>query len=427
MKTIISADSDTIVTIAIDDLMQKEHKVHKGKNVIRDTFTIQHPQLWWPNGVGEPYLYNKTLSISLAKDTVISQDIRFGVRTVELVNEPDSIGTSFYFKINGDPIFAKGANYIPQDIFLTRVKDQQYRDLLTAAKDANMNMIRVWGGGIYEKDIFYELCDSLGLMVWQDFMFAGTMYPVDDAFLEEIEAEVEYQVNRLAKHPSIVIWCGNNEIDVAWHNWGWQDKYKYSEEVQEVLWSGYVKLFREKLPEWLQKHAPTMAYTSTSPLSNWGTAENFNHASMHYWGVWHGREDISAYNNNVGRFMVEYGMQSYPEMSTILKFAKEEDLSMESDVMKNRQKSYIGNGEILKHIHQHFGEPENFEDFVNKSQAVQAKAYQTAINAHRNSNGHCMGSLLWQLNDCWPGPSWSIIDYYGKPKQAYEAVKEGFK
>lgn len=427
LKTILNVYKDTLVSVAIDGLAQKEHEVEPGKNTLMDTFTITKPQLWWPNGEGEPYLYHKTLSISLGNNTSITQSIHFGIRTFELINEPDSIGTSFYLKINGKPIFAKGANYIPQDAFLPRVKDQQYRDLLIAAKEANMNMIRVWGGGIYEKDIFYELCDSLGLMVWQDFMFAGTMYPIDEAFIEEVEAEAEYQINRLAKHPCIAIWCGNNEIDVAWHNWGWQKKYRYSKKVQEQLWAGYVKLFREKLPQWLHEHAPTMPYTSTSPLSNWGSAENFNHASMHYWGVWHGRDDISEYENNVGRFMVEYGMQSYPDMSTISRFAIEEDLDLESAVMKNRQKSYIGNGEILKHTLQHFGEPKDFGDFVHKSQAVQALAYRTAIDAHRNANGHCMGSLLWQLNDCWPAPSWSIIDYYGKPKQAYEAVKEGFK
>jgi beta-mannosidase len=427
LKTIVNASQPAEITTTLAGLTEKQHRLDKGRNVLLDTFTIENPELWWPNGEGRPHLYTKTLTISSANGAVMKKNIRFGVRTITLVNEPDSIGTSFYFKVNGKPVFAKGANYIPQDVFLPRVKDKQYLDLLTAAKEANMNMIRVWGGGIYEKDIFYELCDSLGLMVWQDFMFAGTMYPIDDAFIEEVKAEAEYQINRLAKHPCIAIWCGNNEIDVAWHNWGWQKKYNYTNKLQKKLWSAYVKLFREKLPQWLQQHAPTIPYTSTSPLSNWGTADNFNHASMHYWGVWHGKDDISEYKNNVGRFMVEYGMQSYPEMSTILRFAIDEDLDLESAVMKNRQKSYIGNGEILKHTLQHFGKPKDFEDFVYKSQAVQALAYRTAIDAHRNSDGHCMGSLLWQLNDCWPAPSWSIIDYYGKPKQAYQAVKEGFE
>ena len=402
------------------------HTLLKGENKISFPFFIEDAKRWWPNGHGDAHLYERTIELSLDNVILDQKLVEFGIRDVELVNQPDSIGTSFYFKINGKPIFAQGANYIPQDVFLTRVTDQQYRDLLIAAKDANMNMIRVWGGGVYEKDIFYKLCDSLGLMVWQDFMFAGTMYPGDKAFIENVSQEMKEQIRRLRKHPSLAVWCGNNELEVAWSNWGWQKKYNYSEFDSLTIWNDYLKLFRSIIPTLIAEESPELDYTPTSPLSNWGTAENFNHSTMHYWGVWHGRDDFNSFNTNVGRFMVEYGMQSYPELSTINKFAIPSDFDLESDVMKNRQKSYIGNPEILKHVKTHFYEPKNFEEFIGLSQDAQAKAMQKAIEAHKNSNGHCMGTLLWQLNDCWPGPSWSIIDYYGNKKKAYHAVQRAY-
>ncbi len=427
LKTIVESAGEETLTVTLDDLIESQHELQSGTNEFFDTFTVAQPQLWWPNGHGAAHLYQGHLKVQHGRTIIADDTISYGIRTIELVNEKDSIGTSFYFVVNGKPIFAKGANYIPQDVFIPRVKDAQYRQLLQAAQSANMNMLRVWGGGIYEKDIFYELCDSLGLLVWQDFMFAGTMYPIDEEFMRNVEAEVRYQVNRLSKHPCIATWCGNNEIEVAWHNWGWQEKYKYTEAFQTQLWDGYVSLFKQNIPRWIKEEGMNTAYTSSSPLSNWGTAENFNHSSMHYWGVWHGRDDIDAYRENVGRFMVEYGMQSYPDISTIARFSLTEDLALDSEVMVNRQKSYIGNPEILRLVKTRYPEPTDFADFVAKSQAIQAEGMRMAITAHRESNGHCMGSLVWQLNDCWPGPSWSIIDYYGKPKKAYVAVKEAFE
>ncbi len=427
LKTVIRADSDSEVQCSLGDHFKSQKFLLEGVHQYLDTFEIHHPKLWWPNGNGEAYLYAADLILSSSEFQVFDQKIHFGIRTVELINEPDSIGTSFYFKLNGQAIFAKGANYIPQDIFLPRVKDEDYRKLLGLAKEAGMNMIRVWGGGIYEKDLFYHLCDSLGLMVWQDYMFAGTMYPVDDPFLKEVKEEVLYQSQRLSKHPSVVVWCGNNEIEVAWHNWGWQEKYGYEEALQEELWDAYVRMFHDSIPTWLRNINPYIPYTPTSPLSNWGRAENFNHSSMHYWGVWHGREDFSSYSDNVGRFMVEYGMQSYPDASLLLEYMDSNQLHLDSLALKSRQKSYIGNGEILKHIEQYFESPSNVQEFILRSQDMQAMALDSAIHHHMAKQGHCMGSLLWQLNDCWPGPSWSIIDYQRKPKKAYWVVKERFE
>ena len=397
-----------------------------GLNTIVHNFDIHKPKLWWTNGLGNPNLYAQKIILRLDKTVLDSIADAYGVRTIQLINEPDSIGTSFYFKLNGKSVFMKGANYIPQDVFLSRVTPDKYESLIAAAKEANMNMLRVWGGGIYEQDLFYDLCDQNGILVWQDFMFAGSLYPDDVEFKENITAEVTENIKRLRSHPCIALWCGNNEIEVAWKNWGWQDQYSYSVQDSIEIWNNYISVFQELLPELVAEYHLSASYTSTSPLSNWGTAENFNHGSMHYWGVWHGRESFENFETNIGRFMVEYGFQSYPEISTLLTVLADTSLSLDSPLMANRQKSYIGNGLILEHINQYFDAPDSFEEFVGLSQKTQALGMQMAIEAHMSNQPHCMGTLFWQFNDCWPGPSWSVIDYYGNRKEAYQIVKEEF-
>lgn len=397
-----------------------------GVNTIVHTFDIHRPKIWWTHGAGKPHLYSQKITLRLDKTVLDSISDTYGIRTIEMVNEPDNIGTSFYFKLNGKPIFMKGANYIPQDVFLSRVTPDKYAAIIAAAKEANMNMLRVWGGGIYEQDLFYDLCDQNGILVWQDFMFAGSLYPEDEAFQENIAAEVIENIKRLRSHPCIALWCGNNEIEVAWKNWGWQNEYDYSEKDSLEIWNNYVSIFQELIPDLVANYHPGAPYTSTSPLSNWGTAENFNHGSMHYWGVWHGREPFANFKTNVGRFMVEYGFQSYPILSTLRTSMADSSLSLDSPLMAHRQKSYIGNGLILKHINQYFDAPQNFEEFVALSQKTQALGLKMAIEAHLSKQPHCMGTLFWQFNDCWPGPSWSVIDYYGNKKEAYHVVKEEF-
>jgi beta-mannosidase len=402
-------------------------KTEPGLNEISFDFKIENPVLWQPNGSGAPYLYYFQAMLSDSEYLLSEKEVVIGLRNIRLVNEPDEIGTSFYFEVNDQPLFAKGANYIPQDVFLPRVKPKQYRDLLIATRDAGMNMLRVWGGGIYEQDLFYQLCDSLGIMVWQDFMFAGTAYPGDSAFVENVKREVTYQTKCLRKHPSLVLFCGNNEIDVAWNNWGWQQKYGYSPEDSTAIWNNQRSLFHSILPEIVQRECPNLSYVPTSPQSNWGKSENFNHGSMHYWGVWHGREPIENFKTNVGRFMVEYGMQSYPTWQTLQEYIKQDDLTLESPVVLNRQKSYIGNGEIERHMNDLGLEYTDLKSYVEESHNVQAEALRVAIDSHLNSNGHCMGTLFWQLNDCWPGPSWSVIDYRGRKKPGYKIVSDRFK
>jgi len=402
--------SDTLVNLS------------EGTNTNSVNFSISDPKRWWPNGWGEPYLYE--IPVSISKNNVLLDTLteNIGLRTVELVQKEDSIGKSFYFKINGEPLFAKGANYIPQSHFLPSVEKSDYERLIADVKKANMNMLRVWGGGIYENDIFYDLCDKHGILVWQDFMFAGSMYPGNSAFVKNVEKEIIDNVKRLRNHPSIILWNGNNEIEVAWKNWGWQEKFGYSAEDSAKIWHDYLALFHKKIPALLDT-LDDRPYTTTSPLSNWGRPENFNYGSMHYWGVWHGQDNFEDYYENVGRFMSEYGFQSFPDMETIAYFADSTDWNLESEVMRHHQKSYVGNDIIVEQIHRYFNEPDDFEDFVIKSQRTQAKGMQMAIDAHRLNKGYCGGSLYWQLNDCWPGPSWSSIDVFGRKKIFYDRLK----
>ena len=403
--------------------------INEGEQDIKFYHEIKDAKLWYPNGHGDHPVYASTLNIINSKgENAVQENVNFGVRTIELVNEPDSIGTSFYFKVNGKPIFAKGANYIPQDLFLPRVTDEQTDHLLQSVVAMNMNMIRVWGGGIYESDYFYERCDRYGIMVWQDFMFANSMYPSDSAFHENVAHEIEDNVKRLRNHPCIAIWCGNNEIDVAWHNWGWQKQFGYSASDSAEIRDNYLYIFEEIIPGKLKELDPARAYIPSSPQSNWGKKENFNHGAMHYWGVWHGREPIDSFKTNVGRFMVEYGFQSYPYTSQEdeERFRLFEITQTDSAALRKRQKSYIGDGLIEAEILNYFGRLNFFPDWVLASQFIQGKALQTAIESHRMHAPHCMGSLVWQLNDCWPGPSWSIINYRGIPKLGFDDVRRGF-
>ncbi|MCZ4410650.1 glycoside hydrolase family 2 protein [Cryomorphaceae bacterium 1068] len=427
MRTVIELEASVAGIYEI--LLKQKTKIVNlkvGTNTIVHDFDIHRPKLWWTNGHGQPNLYSQKIKLRIDKTVLDSTTDTYGVRKIELIDKPDSIGTSFYFKLNGKPIFMKGANYIPQDVFLSRVTPEKYQALIAAAKEANMNMLRVWGGGIYEQDLFYDLCDQNGILVWQDFMFAGSLYPDDDGFKENVAKEVVDNIVRLRSHPCIALWCGNNEIEVAWENWGWQEQYGYSEQDSIEIWNNYVSIFQKLIPELVAEYHPSASYTSTSPLSNWGTAENFNHSSMHYWGVWHGREPFEEFENNVGRFMVEYGFQSYPEMSTLKTVMADSSLRLDSPLMSHRQKSYIGNGLITEHIEQYYDPPQSFEEFVDLSQKTQALGLEMAIEAHMNKRPHCMGTLFWQLNDCWPGPSWSVIDYYGNRKTSYSAVKSAF-
>lgn len=234
-------------------------------------------------------------------------------------------------------------------------------------------------------------------------------------------------VKRLRSHPSIALWCGNNEIEIAWGNWAWPWHFNYSDEDSTKVWDNYMSLFQNKIPNTIKKLTPNIAYVSTSPQSNWGTQENFNHGSMHYWGVWHGREPFENFEKNVPRFMAEYGFQSFPSFDLLSSVIDSASMKVDSEVMKNRQKSYIGNEMITLFSEEYFGTATGFETYIDNSQKAQALAYRMAIQAHRLGKPHCMGTMFWQLNDCWQGPSWSVLDYEGNPKLAYEEVKKWYQ
>lgn len=430
-KVVFSVDINTNKVgqyqLKINDKTE-EIQLQKGQNTLSFSYEIKNPKLWWPNGLGEAHLY--PFDIHLIKDMQVidSQKVTLGLRTIELVQEKDDIGKSFYFKVNGQPVYMKGANVIPPDSFLPRVTDSVYQSIVKNAVDANMNMLRVWGGGVYADDAFYEACDKNGILVWQDFMFACAMYPGDEAFLENVKQEVVDNVSRLQNHPSIALWCGNNENDEGWHNWGWQKQYKYSEADSTKIWNDYQKLFHDLIPKTLDSLLPKNEnrYWPSSPSIGWGRKESLLSGDAHYWGVWWGLEPFEMYEMKVGRFMSEYGFQGLPEKKTFLAFAKSDELNFDSDAVKNHQKHPTGYQTIKEYMARDYQVPTNFEDFIYVSQLLQAEGMKTAIEAHRRAKPNCMGTLFWQLNDCWPVTSWSSVDYYGRWKAFQYEAKRSF-
>lgn len=354
-------------------------------------------------------------------------------RKIELVQQPDSLGKSFYFKIDDKPVYMKGANYIPSDAFLSRVTKKEYEKVISMAKDANMNMLRVWGGGIYEDDYFYDLCDKYGINVWQDFMFAGTMVPGDKAFFDNVKAEIQYQVKRLRHHPSIVLWCGNNESDEAFKNWGWQKAMNMPKQDSIRLWKDYVRLFQDSIPKWVKEVDNKRPYISSSPLFGWGKEKSIKEGDSHYWGTWWGLEDIEVTQNKTGRFVSEYGMQAMPNYSSIEKFTSPEDRHLFSDVLKAHQKAGKGFTKLNSYLNRYFIDSTKVKnmkvaDYTYLTQCLQCYSLKNIIGIHRSKAPYNMGTLVWQLNDCWPVASWSVTDYYNRqPKAAWYAMREAYR
>ena len=401
----------------------------KGKNRIQMQYEITNPKLWWCNGLGDANLYSFTIEISQKKQLLDSKKLHIGLRTIELIQEKAQAGKSFYFKLNGKSVFMKGANVVPPDSFLPRVSDSTYFSLVENAKKANMNMLRVWGGGVYFDDAFYEACDANGILVWQDFMFACSMYPGDEKFVENVKQEVIDNVNRLQNHPSIAIWCGNNENDEGWHNWGWQKQFNYSKADSTQIWNDYKKVFHEMIPQTLDSLLPKEKniYWSSSPSKGWGRKESLTQGDVHYWGVWWGKEPFEIYEKKVGRFVSEYGFQGIPNLETLQKVMNKQDLNFTSEAFKNHQKHPTGYETINEYMERDYVVPKDFEDYAYVSQLLQARGMKIAIEAHRRAKPYCMGTLYWQLNDCWPVTSWSSLDYYGNWKAFHYQVKQSFE
>lgn len=411
-------------------------ELKKGVQTVEIPLTIADPKLWWSRGLGEQHLYDFQAELIFEEQPIAERSIRTGLRSIRLVREKDDKGASFYFELNGVPVFAKGANHIPGDSFITEVTAERYRHEVASAAESGMNMLRVWGGGIYEEDVFYELCDEYGILVWQDFMFACSMYPGDETFLNSVRLEAEDNVRRLRNHPSIALWCGNNEIDSAWAHyneqggWGW--KKDYTPEQRERIWADYEAIFHRVLPEVVERLAPGSDYWPSSPLIAL-TGDEGQHAhpsssegDIHYWGVWHAVEPFENYNLYVGRFMSEYGFQSFPEYRSVRSYAEEHELELESETMLAHQKNGAGNRLIKQYMDMYLQEPKDFKAFLHMSQILQADAMEMAIEAHRRSKPYCMGSLYWQMNDCWPVASWAGMDYFGRWKALQYRAKRSF-
>lgn len=395
------------------------------------TYTFTHElsdaQRWWPRGLGEPTLYSVRRTVSSGDVLHSETKDRFGLRTIRLIREADDFGRSFYFSVNDQPYYIKGANYIPQDSFLDRVTPGRYRQIYADALAANMNMLRVWGGGIYEEDLFYELADENGVLIWQDFMFACSMYPGDSDFLASVKTEALDNMHRLKKHPSLALWCGNNEIEVGWKYWGWTQEYGYTPEQEKQLARDYQVLFGRLLPDLVEQADPTRDYLASSPMYDYSETDRYADGDIHYWGVWHEEEPFHTFLDHVPRFMSEYGFQSFPVMESVQKYATREDWSIDSPVMQLHQKHPRGNGIIKAYLEADYRSPKDFSSFLYLSQVLQAEGIRLAIEAHRGAKPFCMGTLYWQLNDCWPVASWSGIDYYGRWKALHYAVRDAYR
>lgn len=385
---------------------------------------INKPKRWWPHNLGEPYLYDIKVIVKNGNTILDSITTKKGLRTIEFVTEKDSIGKSFYFKVNDVPVYAKGANYIPQNSFQSQVKDEHYEELLNDVVDANMNMLRVWGGGIYENDIFYDLCDEKGILVWQDFMFACAMYPGDDAFLENVKIEAEQQIKRLRNHASIALWCGNNESSEGWKRWGWQNGR--SEEEKQEIWNNYLKLFNDILPKIVAQNTDAN-YWESSPSFGRGNPKYKTEGDAHDWWIWHDEYPFEHLQENVPRFMSEFGFQSFPSYEAIKYINGNNSISIQSKAFSTHQKHARGFSIIKNYMERDFPVPDNDEDYVYVSQLLQAHGITMGIEAQRRAKPYNMGTLYWQLNDCWPVTSWSSIDYFGNWKALHYKAKRSFE
>jgi len=344
------------------------------------------------------------------------------------VSARDKDGKSFTIKVNGAPVFMKGANYIPADSFVDRVTPDRRRALLQAAADAHMNMLRVWGGGIYEDDRFYDLADELGLLVWQDFMFACSMYPGDDAFLENVRQEAIENVRRLRNHASLALWAGNNEIEAAWAQWGWQWKFHLGKAAQEQIDRAYKRVFDDVLPRVVAAEDPGRFYAPSTPSANEpGVPPNkLGWGDNHYWGVWHAEAPYTDYATHVSRFMSEYGFQSFPTLDSVARYAPPSSFNIDSPVMLSHQRHPRGNQLVRTYMERDFRVPKDFGAFLYLSQVLQATVITFGAEAHRRAWPYNAGSLYWQLDDCWPVASWSGIDYYGRWKALHYAARRFF-
>ena len=419
----VSANGNVVAERLVD--------IAQGQSKVNVPVVMKNPELWWPNGSGEPYRYDFEVEITKNNNVLVSDNQKIGLRSIELVREPEGEGVTFYFKVNGEPVFMKGANYIPCDLMLDRVTDEIYEETIRSAVVTNMNMLRVWGGGIYEEDKFYDLCDENGILIWQDFMFACSFYPGEGEFLESIRQEAEDNIKRLRNHPCIALWCGNNECNDAFYGWGLRHTYakKGHPEYDRLIEEQIDVMYFDVLPAVVAEFDPLTDYTPSSPYAPKGGRGTADTGDYHFWTTWQkASESITGYEKVSARFMSEYGFQSFPTLPTVKKYApRSKDWRIGSDVMMFHQRGgEFANGRILKALEDDYKVPSSFEDMLYMSQIVQGDAIRMAIESHRRDKSYCWGSLFWQLNDCWPVASWSSRDYYGTWKALQYYSKYAF-
>lgn len=386
------------------------------------TLRVDAPQLWWPNGYGEQPLYRLEVTRTAGDDSD-SWERKVGLRTLTVSTEADEWGSEFCFMVNGVKIFAMGANYIPEDSILARVTPQRTRQLVQDSVAAHYNCLRVWGGGYYPDDFFFDLCDEYGLIVWQDLMFACNAYSFTPEFEASVAAEARDNVRRIRHHACLGLWCGNNEMESAWEGW---DDFKG---LSPKLKADYIRQFEHVLPRVVAENDPDTFYWLSSPSSGGGFdyTEDPNRGDVHYWKVWHGRLPFSDYRNHYFRFCSEFGFQAFPGLDTVKRYTEKQDRNIFSAVMESHQKNGAANGLILYYLSETFLYPKDFDSLLYVSQLLQAEAIRTGVEHWRRHRGRCMGALYWQLNDCWPVASWASIDYYGSWKALHYAARRFFQ
>ena len=412
------------VSLSYQGSVVNETAVQINKNSVSLSMNISNPELWWPAGMGNQPLYDLKVDIMTADGKVIHSWIRrIGLRTLVLDRHNDEWGESFQFVVNGIPFFAKGANWIPADAILARRNPTLYRSLISDAVAANMNMLRVWGGGIYEEDYFYDICDELGICVWQDFMFACMAYPTwDEEFMKTVAAEAADNVRRLRHHPSLALWCGNNELEQ-------QVVGNPEKNPRTISWQDYSLLFDKLLADTVKELNPETDYWPSSPHSPLGERSDYNNPSCgdaHLWDVWHGKKPYEWYRTTSHRFCSEFGFQSFPEFKTVRDYTDIRDRNVTSAVMEHHQRSGIGNTTIMQYMLDWFLLPTDFAMTLRASQILQGLAITYAVEHWRRNMPRCMGALYWQLNDCWPVASWASIDYHGRWKALHYMARRFF-
>lgn len=410
------------VTAPDGEIIEKEVVIPAGDDVIVKV-PISRPELWWPNGYGAQPLYQVEVSL-MHKDAKVgpldSQRYQVGLRTIELRQQEDQWGRSFVFVVNNVSILAKGSNWIPADSFPTRITDEYLEGLIRSAAETHQNMLRVWGGGFYEEERFYDLCDRYGILVWQEFIFSCSIYPLDSPeFLENVSVEVVENVRRLRHRASLALWCGNNEMEWGWVDWGWNDP-KYQD-----LKTAYDQFFHHTLPKWCQAEDPDHSYWPSSPSSDipFDNPNGQHQGDAHYWDVWHGRKPFTSYRDQYPRFMSEFGFQALPPLATIRTYADETDWNMTSYIMEQHQKNASGNSLMVGQMLDTFRLPKDFVSLVYLSMVLQAEGIRYGVEHWRRHPGRVAGILYWQLNDCWPVASWSSLDYFGRWKALHYAAR----